>query len=188
MVCRVFQKSSAMKKPPSSPPSLPQLVESSCDTTLMTELEEIDMPNLHSLVSFSSGFSSVSTNNNIISGDNNNNHIRNINNGSSSNNNISMINNDMNMNWDLANGATNHPSLNWPSGLLNNNFSTNSSSILKALQFACQPQEGSSLSSLIAQGECLQTNLNSNFASSSSKGTNSIQQQPFHLDSIWRSC
>ncbi|KAJ8630663.1 hypothetical protein MRB53_023986 [Persea americana] len=88
VVCRVFQKSSSAKKPPSSPASLPHLVESSCDTTLMNEIEEIDMPmpNLNSL----------------------------------------------------------------------------------ALQFACQPQEGSNLSSLIAQGECLQTNMNSNFASSSS--------------------
>ncbi|RWR96722.1 NAC domain-containing protein 92 isoform X1 [Cinnamomum micranthum f. kanehirae] len=128
--CRVFQKSSSAKKPPSSPASLPHLVESSCDTTLMNEIEEIDMPmpNLNSLVSFSSDFSSVSTNNNNIipSNNNNNNHNNNsnINNGSgSNNNNMNMnMNNEMNMNWGFTNATTNHPSLNWPSGLLNSSF------------------------------------------------------------------
>lgn len=53
VVCRVFQKSSADRRSPSSPSYLPTL-ESSSDTNLMNELGEIDMPNLSSLVSSSS--------------------------------------------------------------------------------------------------------------------------------------
>ncbi|XXG65220.1 hypothetical protein AAC387_Pa05g2979 [Persea americana] len=180
VVCRVFQKSSTGKKSPSSPTSLSQLVESPCDTTLVNELGETDTSNLGSLVNFSSGFSSISTNSNNVIINNNNNSNNGINN---SNN----MNNDMDMNWDFIDEATNHTSLSWPTGLLNSNFSTNSS-ILKALQFACQPQQPSSLNSLVAQGELFAANSNSHFPSSSSMGTNPMQQQPFHLESIWRNC
>ncbi|XP_077253768.1 NAC domain-containing protein 66-like [Tasmannia lanceolata] len=174
VVCRVFQKSSTGKRspssPPSSPPSLPPLLESSCDTTMVNELGEIDLSNLSSLVSSSSGFNANST---IIN--NNNNSMR----------------MNMNMNWAFPNETTNSPSPSWPSSLLNSNFTTNSS-ILRALEFsAYQQQEATStgLNAFVAQGECsLGTHLNSTFPASSSKGIDTIQLQPFHLDSIWRSC
>lgn len=180
VVCRVFQKSSTGKRLPSSPPSLSQLVESPCDANLVNGLGEIDTSNLSSIVNFSNGLSSISTNNNIITHPNTN--------SSNCINNSSNMNGDMDMNWDFIDETTNHPSIPWPTGLfMNSNFSTNSS-VLRALQFACQPQEASGLKSLVAQGDRFAANSNSNFPSSSSSiGTNSIQQRPFHLDSIWRS-
>ncbi|XP_077242262.1 NAC domain-containing protein 92-like [Tasmannia lanceolata] len=164
VVCRVFQKSSTAKKAPSSP-----LLES-CDTTMVNELGEIDVPNLSSLVSSSSGF--------------------NVNPTPTINNNMEM-NMNMNMNWAFPNETTNSPSLTWPSSLLNSTFTKNSS-ILRALQFnGYQQQEATSagLNTFVAQGECyLGTNLNSNFPASSSKRTDSIQLQPFNLESVWRNC
>ncbi|XP_058091530.1 NAC domain-containing protein 92-like [Magnolia sinica] len=177
VVCRVFQKSASGKKIPQSPSSLPPLLESSCDTTLLSELGEIDTSNLSSLANFSSGFNTISTNDN-------NNHNHNHNNN---NNNMSM-----DMNWELASEMTNHHSVTWPSNLLNSNFSANSS-ILRALQFnAYQTREATTgINSFLAQGESLGTNSNSNFhAASSSKGADFAQpqQNQFSLESIWRSC
>ncbi|KAL6010886.1 hypothetical protein ACLOJK_001328 [Asimina triloba] len=178
VVCRVFQKSANGKKMPQSPTALPPLLESSCDTAMLSELGEIDTSNLNGIVSFSSGFNNISTNDNSNNTTTNNNSNTPIPTNNNSNSNMNM-----DMNWDFNGQNANHPSVTWPSSLLNSNFSTNST-ILRALQF--------NSNSFSAQGDCFVPSLNSSIhASSSSKAADFAHAQPqnsFGLEAIWRSC
>ncbi|KAJ8540515.1 hypothetical protein K7X08_032502 [Anisodus acutangulus] len=112
VVCRVFQKSSSVKKPqPTS--SSPQSLESPCDTnyTIPNEFGDIELPiNFNFLATPSSGI------NNDISLHNYNNE-------------------NMNMNMNLAASATSTlPLLPWSSSLLTSNLSSVNSLLFRALQ------------------------------------------------------
>ncbi|KAJ4960433.1 hypothetical protein NE237_020343 [Protea cynaroides] len=170
VVCRVFQKSSTGKKPLSDPTSSIPSLESPCEaTTLMNELGEVELPHLNNLPSSSSCLGAISTNNN-----------------SNSNNDNSL---GANLNGISARETTSHPSLSWLSSFLGSKFSMDSM-ILRALQLGCyQTREATigSLSSLMAQGNSsLLTDSNSNLSASyNSMIMDSVQQQPFNLDSLW---
>ena len=170
MVCRVFQKSSTVKKP-QQPTSSQQSLEYPCDTnTIVNELRDIELPNLNNIANSSSGISNMS--------------LQNYNNDG--------INMNLNMNWAAAReAASTLPSLSWPSTLLNPNLSMNSL-LLRALQLRTyQPREATSTDySIMPQGiPHFGTDLASSFPASSSRVLDSVQQQqqeqPFNLDSIW---
>ncbi|GKV23558.1 hypothetical protein SLEP1_g33267 [Rubroshorea leprosula] len=170
VVCRVFQKSAAAKKPQQSSSS--QLSPGSpCDTnSIVNEFGDIEFP---SIANSTSGFSNLTTNS--YNSDNNGNII---------------------MNMDLA--ATQLPTLSWPSSLLSSNVSMNSW-LLKALQLRGtynQPRDhllngttSMEYSSLLPQGiPALGSSLGSGFQPSSSPSTvlpQPQQEQPFNLDCIW---
>lgn len=114
VVCRVFQKSSTVKRPQQTPSSPPSQAESPCDTTAMVnELGDIELPN------FSSNSMAISSSTNIALQNNYNTHDTNM------------------MNWNAAAieaaaaAANSLPSLTWP--LLSTNLSMNSL-LLTALQ------------------------------------------------------
>ena len=183
MVCRVFQKSSAAKKPQqTSQPSM----GSPCDTnSMVNEFGDVKPPNLNTIANSSNGFTNISA------------HTYNNNN----------VNTNMNlaMNWPAPSSEVpSLPSFSWPSsGLLNPNLSVNSL-ILKALQLRTNYQQREAaastdhfaMSSFIPQPQGVShvgssTDLQSSNpnASSSSKVLDCMpqqqQEQPFNLDSMW---
>lgn len=176
VICRVFQKGSAAKKPQQTSSSQPS---QESPHSMVNEFGDVDLPNLNSIANSSSSF----TNN--ISGQTNNNHDPSTN-----------VNTNMTINWPSATDLV------WPSrSLLNPNLSMNSL-LLKALQlrntyqqreaavsdhhFATYVPQGFSHNN-IASDHHLTQNLS---ASSSSKALESCvpqpqQEQPFNMDSIW---
>ncbi|TKY60929.1 CUP-SHAPED COTYLEDON 2 [Spatholobus suberectus] len=180
VVCRVFQKSSAPKKPHQTSSSQPS---QESPTSMVNEFGDVDLPNLNSIANSSSSFTNVAGQTYNVGGDPSN------------------VNTNMNltMNWP---SATEVPSLPWPSGLLNPNLSVNSL-LLKALQLrSTYHQQREAVASdhfapYVPQGlishnigtdhhHHLPPNLNA--SSSSSKALESCvpqQEQPFNMDSIW---
>ena len=166
VVCRVFQKSTEVKKPQQEPSSQ-QSLGSPCDTNSIVNDKFGDIANS------SSGF------NNILA---------------HSYNNESNVNMNLNMNWAAGREAATLPSHSWPPGLLSSNLTTNSL-LLKALQLRSYQQREATTTdySFLTNGivhDQFGTDLGSNFqASSSSKVLDSVpqpqQEQPFNLDSIW---
>ncbi|KAA8542708.1 hypothetical protein F0562_023793 [Nyssa sinensis] len=125
-VCRIFEKSAAVKKPQQTLSPQPSL-DSPCDTnTMANDFGDIEIPNLNSIANSSSGISNVS--------------LQNYN----SDNNVNNMNMNMNlsMNWAAARDAAGLPSLPWHSNLLSSNLSMNSL-LLRALQLRStyQPRE-----------------------------------------------
>ncbi|XP_061345015.1 NAC domain-containing protein 92-like [Gastrolobium bilobum] len=180
VVCRVFQKSSAPKKPQHTSSSQ-QSQESPCNTTSMVnDFGDLELPNLNSITNSSNGFTSISSGQTY--------------NGVGPSN----VNTNMNltMNWPAISEVPSLPSLPWPSGLLNPNLSVNSL-LLKALQLRSTYQQREAaatdhLATYIPQGfSYLGTDLTSNLNASSSKVLESMPQQqqqeeqPFNMDSIW---
>lgn len=189
VVCRIFQKTSAMKKPQPTASSPQSLDSPNCDTnTIINEFGDFDhLPNLNNVANSSTQHMNNSNNNILYNTDLNN--ITNI------------------TSWNAACEAANSllPSLSWPSNLLNSNLSVNSL-LLKALQLrSYQPRESSTSNSMdytafMPQGlmpaygnEHL---FSSNVAASTSTSRaldnsvqkqeqNQQQEQPFSLDSIW---
>ncbi|XP_042513818.1 NAC domain-containing protein 100-like [Macadamia integrifolia] len=166
VVCRVFQKSSTGKKPLSASTSYNPSLESPCEaTTVVNEPGEVELLQMNNLVNSTNDamnrYSNSSNNDNCVG---------------------------TNLNWVSARETTSHPLLSLPSSLLGSNLSMDSM-ILRALQLASyQPRESTigGLSSLMAQGNSrLITDLNSKLAASSSMTMDSVQQQPFNLDSLW---
>ncbi|XP_061374781.1 NAC domain-containing protein 92-like [Gastrolobium bilobum] len=172
VVCRVFQKSLAAKKPQQTSSSQP---ESPCDTTSMVnEFGDVELPNLNNIANSSCGLTNIS--------------------GQTYNN----VNTNMNlaMNWPVASEVPSLPSLPWPSGLLNPNISVNSL-LLKALQLRSYQQREAAatdhLASFMPQGVVSHVgndHLSSNLSADSSKVLECMpqqqqQEQPFNLDSIW---
>ncbi|KAJ8753733.1 hypothetical protein K2173_026409 [Erythroxylum novogranatense] len=176
VVCRVFQKSSAGKKPQQQAASS-QSLGSPCDTnSIVNEFGDIELPNLNSIANSSSGFTNLSTQ------------------FYNNENNVNMnMNPNLNMNWAAAReaaAATNLPSLSWTSSLLGSNLTMNSL-LLKALQLRSYQQREATDYSFLAQGNTqFGTDLSSNFQASSSKVLESLASQPqqeqtFNADSIW---
>lgn len=181
VVCRVFQKSSAAKKPQQTQSSQ-QSLGSPCDTnSIVNEFGDIELPNLNNNVNSSNEFNNISTQSNYSN----------------------QANVDMNIN--VQNWAS--PSLSWPSSLLSPNLAINSL-LLKALQLRSYQQREAAAAaaaanaasssdhySFLTQGTSIPqfgTDLNSNVqgSSSSSRVLETVQQpvqqeQPFILDSIW---
>ncbi|KAG5030203.1 hypothetical protein AAZX31_05G219000 [Glycine max] len=179
VICRVFQKSSAPKKPQQTSSSQPS---QESPISMVNEFGDVDLPNLNSIANSSSSF----TNNIAYNGD----HPSNVN-----TNNMNLT-----MNWPSSTELV--PSLPWPSGLLNPNLSVNSL-LLKALQlrntyqqretttstsdhhFATYVPQGFSHHNIGTDKHHFPPNLS---ASSSSKALESCvpqQEQPFNMDSIW---
>ncbi|GMN56729.1 hypothetical protein TIFTF001_025846 [Ficus carica] len=197
VVCRVFQKSTAVKKPQQAPSSREPSVESPCDTnSIANEFGDIELPTL----------TSSSSLNNFV----NPNNINTIpTQGFMTNNNMMSLNNNMNNNW------TNNslpPLSSWPPNLLSPNLSMNSF-LLKALQLRnistnnYQPNTDLNYSYNMPQGvishfgtDLLSGATNFQLGSSSSSSKNMMnsnpnvvdsasqqqpQEQPFNLDSVW---
>ncbi|XWS60963.1 hypothetical protein CRYUN_Cryun07bG0084100 [Craigia yunnanensis] len=182
VVCRVFQKSAAVKKP--QPTSSSQLsLGSPCDTnSIVNEFGDVELPNLNINANTSSGLISYiatpSYSNTVNHG-----HM-----------------NMMNLNLDFAAArevaASLPSSLTWPSSILNPNLSMNSF-LLKALKLRnYQPRDVTAMDySLLSSSQGINpqfgTGLSSNFqgAASSSKVLDPMpqqqQEQPFNMDSIW---
>ncbi|KAL1819772.1 hypothetical protein ACET3Z_014641 [Daucus carota] len=191
VVCRIFQKTSAMKKPQQTASSPQSLDSPNCDTNaIINEFGDFEhLPNLNNVAN--------SSTQHINTGANNNNVLYN-----TDLNNMATI-----TSWNAACEAANSllPSLSWPSSLLNSNLSVNSL-LLKALQLrSYQPREISSTSNSMDYAALMPQGLmpafgndhlfSSNLAASTSTSRvdNSVQQQepnqqqeqPFNLDSIW---
>ncbi|XP_052179351.1 NAC domain-containing protein 92 [Diospyros lotus] len=172
VVCRVFQKSSAVKKPQQTSPSQPSM-DSPCDTnTMANEFGDIDLANMSSIVNSSTAMSNVNLNTNTNTMSN------------------------LNMNWPAAtdqaaaNGGSPFASpLPWPPSLLGSNLSVNAL-LLRALQLRSsaynnQPREAANADyNPFMAPQAISHQLGSDFSSN-----NSVQQQPqeqpFNLDSIW---
>ncbi|KAK9714113.1 hypothetical protein RND81_06G072200 [Saponaria officinalis] len=180
VVCRVFQKTAAMKKPQPSSPSQ----DSPDDTTTNTnEYGDIELPNMNTLSS-----SSIELNYPSLQP------YPNYNNNLNLNGNMSF-----NLNW--AKDMASFTPLSWPSTLISPNLnSTVNSLLLKALQFknTYQPREATMADyTYLGQGLPLGTELCSDFLSSSTEKAvepmpqndqqipQQFQEQPFNLDSIW---
>ncbi|XP_022735364.1 NAC domain-containing protein 100-like [Durio zibethinus] len=175
VVCRVFQKSAAVKKPQPTSSSQPSL-GSPCDAnSIVNEFGDVELPNLNINANPSSGLiSNIAT----PSYGNTVNHGH--------------------MNMMSLNLDSSLPSpLTWPSSILSPNLSMNSF-LLKALQLRnyqprdVTPMDYSLLSSSQGINPQFETGLSSNFqgAASSSKVLDLIpqqqqQEQPFNMDSIW---
>ncbi|PIN16762.1 hypothetical protein CDL12_10582 [Handroanthus impetiginosus] len=166
VVCRVFQKSSTVKKPQQTPSS-PVSHESLCDTNAMiNELGDIELPNFNNNMAINSS----STNNIALQNYNTNDHSN------------------MMMNWSAATDSL--PSLTWP--FLSTNLSMNSL-LLTALQLRGRGQTSATsehYNSFMPQGNVSQFGNDFNMASSTSRVLDSVPQppleQPFNLDSnIW---
>ncbi|KAJ7970377.1 NAC domain protein [Quillaja saponaria] len=178
VVCRVFKKSSAAKKPQLTT----SVDESLCDTnSVVNEFGDIELPNLNASVGNSStGFSNISAQSNYNS-------------DNSYTVNTSM---NLNMNWPIPSDVPVPPlpSLSWPTGFLNPNLSSVNSLLLNALQLrGYQPREAAISDHYANKQQGIShfgTDLSSNnLNASSSKVLESIpqqlQEQPFNLDSIW---
>jgi hypothetical protein len=172
VVFRVFKKSSNCKRPqPDSP------LDSQCNTNSLSELGEIDVSILNNLVN------PASSTNGLQHGV----HF-----------NPSKIDMTTYMNWMLAREVTSQPSLPWhAAAALNNPVLSANASILKAMTVPFNgypPRDGANVANLglfVGQGDGI-----TSFASSSSRGIESgdqqpqqqPQQQPAQLDQegIWR--
>ncbi|KAL6007478.1 hypothetical protein ACLOJK_032976 [Asimina triloba] len=167
VVCRVFQKSSTVKKPSASPHSIPPLGDSS------DELGEIDVSHLSNLLSPANSLNAISTAT------------------SNSTNQNSNTSNTMNMNWSGFGGEmANRSAATWPSSLLSPNPLSDPGSLMKVLQHnSYQPRD---LASLVLDPFATQGSFKANLISSVPASTSlisSIQQQPFpHDQSVWRRC
>ncbi|KAJ8773111.1 hypothetical protein K2173_028288 [Erythroxylum novogranatense] len=183
VVCRVFQKSPAAKKPQQQALSPQETRGSPCDTnSILNEFADNELPNLNSIASSSSGFNNLCTATYNYE------------------NNVNMNNNmNFNMNWTAAREAAvanTLASLSWPSSLLGSNLTMNSL-LLKALHRSYQQAEATDYSfmtdySFLTQGTADQfgTDLSSNCQASPSKVLESLVSQPhqeqfFNVDSIW---
>ena len=181
-MCRVFQKSAAVKKPqPTS--SSQQSLGSPCDAnSIVNEFGDVEIPNLNINSNPSSGLiSNIATPS--YSNTVNHGHM-----------------NMMNLNLDFAAArevaASLPSSLAWPSSIPSPNLSMNSF-LLKALQLRnYQPRDITAMDySLLSSSQGINpqfgTGLSSNFqgAASSSKVLDPMpqqqQEQPFNMDSIW---
>ncbi|KAJ8422448.1 hypothetical protein Cgig2_033525 [Carnegiea gigantea] len=178
VVCRVFQKSIAIKKPQPTSPSQPCPDSPDETNTNTDEFGDIELPNLNTISTSSNGFGypslqTYSDNNHLNMGGNIN----------------------LNLNWASL------PSLTWPSAssLLSQNLNSTVNSLLfRALQLrnTYQPREATSTDySLLGQGLPFGVDLSSNFPSSSSnkpldpvsrhQQDQQLQEQPFNVDSLW---
>ncbi|KAJ4829364.1 hypothetical protein Tsubulata_048969 [Turnera subulata] len=192
VVCRVFQKSAAAKRPQQtssqqSPPGSP------CDTNSIDQFGDVDQltyANSNVANSSNNGFTNLISAQNYINGN--------------SEGGLDMgMNMNLNTNWvAAAREATQFPSssLSWSSSLLNSNLTLNSL-LLKAWQIRnYQQREAASSSdhySLLAQaaGNISQFGCDlgsSTLQASSSRVLDAVpqpqqQEQPFNLDSIWPS-
>ncbi|KAE8729900.1 NAC100 protein [Hibiscus syriacus] len=182
VVCRVFQKTAAVKKPQPSSSSQPSL-GSPCDAnSIVNEFGDVELPNLNINANPSSAFSDIP--NPGYSNTVNHGHM-----------------NAMNLNLDFG-AATLPSSLSWPSSILSPNLPMNSF-LLKALQLRnYQPRDVTAMDySILSSTQGINippfaTDLASNFhgASSSSKVVRPMpqqqqqqqqQEQPFNMDSMW---
>lgn len=160
MVCRVFKKSSAAKKPHSDSLAMPALLESPCNTASLSELGEID----------------VSVFNNLVHNSNSNSMAMQINEGmyGDSGSNVKL---DANMQTNWMNGQGSVP---WAAAaLFGAGFAAPNPAMLKALALS-RPDHAinaASLSQFMAQG-----------AASSSKGVGCAEQeaQLFNQEPVWR--
>lgn len=184
VVCRIFQKTSAVKKPQPTASSPQSLDSPNCDTNIiMNEFGDFDhMPNLNNAANSSTQLMNSSNNNTLYNTD-----FTNITNITS---------------WNAACEAASSllPSLSWPSSLLNSNLSMNSL-LLKALQLrSYQPRESikstsmDNITAFMPQGlmpaygneHLFSPNLAA--STSTSKALDDSvqhQEQPFNLDSVW---
>ncbi|KAK6249659.1 hypothetical protein SCA6_003664 [Theobroma cacao] len=182
VVCRVFQKSAAVKKPQPTSSSQPSM-GSPCDAnSIVNEFGDVELPNLNINANPSStGFSNIATpgyNNSTV----NHGHLN------------------MNLNVDFA-AASVPSSLTWPSSILSPNLSMNSL-LLKALQLRnYQPRDVTtmdySLLSSASQGiPQFGTGLSPNFQAATASSSKVLdptpqqqqqqqQEQPFNMDSMW---
>lgn len=151
VVCRVFQKSIALKKPQQITSSSPQSVDSQCDTnSIANEFGDVELPNfMNNIANSSSGF--ISNNMSIPQSINCNIIDNNI------NNDVNMISTTLNMNnWLGAREAAASGAIlpaaglaSWPSSLLSpSNLSSVNSLLLRALQLR---SSGASTNSTIYQ-------------------------------------
>ncbi|XP_074278838.1 uncharacterized protein LOC141602463 isoform X1 [Silene latifolia] len=194
VVCRVFQKTTTIKKPQPNSPSQ----DSNEDTnTNPNEYGDIDLSNINSLSSTSTlGFNNLPSLQNYHNNYNNN--INNLN-----------LNTNMNLNLNWAKDMANLPQLSWPSTLLSPNLnSTVNSLLLKALQFKNTYHQPPPIEvtttqeySYLGQGlPPLGGDIGSDYPSSSNgkevegmlghdhidqQDQQQFQEQPFNLDSIW---
>lgn len=178
MVCRVFQKCTAARKPQQTSSSQP---ESPCDTTSIVndQFGDVELPNLNlngiANSSISCGFTNISEP--TFNTD---------------------LNSQLTMNWPAASEVASLSSLAWPSGLLNPNAISVNSLLLKALQLRSYQQKEAAIAtnqfaSYIPQGVSHLGSgtdpSSSNLSASSSKVLECMpqhqQEQPFNLDSIW---
>lgn len=184
-MCRIFQKTSAVKKPQQTASSPQSLDSPNCDTNIiMNEFGDFDhLPNLNNVANSSTQLINSSNNNILYNTD-----LTNITNITS---------------WNAACEAASSllPSLSWPSSLLNSNLSMNSL-LLKALQLrSYQPREIINTSTsmdntaFMPQGlmpaygneHLFSSNLEASTSTTSRALDNSVepQEQPFNLDSVW---
>jgi len=168
VICRVFQKSSAPKKPQQTSSSQPS------EDSMVNEFGDADLPNLNSIANSSSVAAQI------------------YNSGDPSNVSTNM---NLAMNWP---SATELPSLPWPSGLLlNPNLSVNSL-LLRALQLrnrnSYQQREAATsdhFATYVPQTfphnniGTHNDNLTPNLSVSASSTALELQEQPFNMDSIW---
>ncbi|XP_071691264.1 NAC domain-containing protein 100 [Rutidosis leptorrhynchoides] len=167
VVCRIFQKSSAAKKPMASVSS-PQSMDSPGDTNvMMNDYEDYELPMLNSIANSSSNLSFHN-----YAMDNTN------------------LNTNMNLNMSLASGL---PSLSWPSAnLLNPNLPMNALILKELLLRTYQQREAANFDiQLMSQGNISHFNNDASpslHAASSIRTYESLQQhnqeQPFNLDSM----
>lgn len=211
VVCRVFQKSTSLKKPQQTTTSSQQQqqtsIESPCDETnsIVNEFGDIELPNLNSNSIANSSSGLISTMSSTQSCYNNN-----INDRSSD------VNMSLNMNWGAAReaAASALPTLTWPwpSNLLTpSNLSVNSL-LLRALQLRSSNTGAATLDPSYSYnnnnnninmeqgmprpmsqfGSGTSADMNSNFQASSSTRDmmeavppQQHPEQPFNLDSLW---
>ncbi|KAI4350904.1 hypothetical protein L6164_005308 [Bauhinia variegata] len=185
VICRVFQKRAAAKKPQPTSSSQPSM-GSPCDTnSIVNEFGDIELPNLNTIANSSSVFTSNISAQTYLSDSNNVN-----------------TNMNLNMNWPSCTTSEVPISLPWHSaGLLSPNLSLNSL-LLKALQLrsSYQQREAAAMEHFppyMTQGLSSQlgADLSSSLTASSSKFLECMpqqqqqqqqqQEQPFNLDSIW---
>ncbi|XVF53908.1 hypothetical protein PTKIN_Ptkin05aG0137300 [Pterospermum kingtungense] len=180
VVCRVFQKSAAVKKPQATSSSQLSL-GSPCDAnSIVNEFGDVELPNLNINTNPSSGFNNIATPS----------YSNSVNHGQ-----MNMMN--LNLDFGAAReqvAASLPSSLTWPSSILSPNLSMNSF-LLKALQLRnYQPRDVTDYNSLLSsQGINPQVGTglsSSNFlgAASSSKVLDpkpQQQEQPFNMDSMW---
>lgn len=188
MVCRIFQKSSGIKKQQQTSSSHPSL-DSPCETnSIVNEFGDIELPNLNSNIASSSGISNLSPQSHHNNGDNNSGAM-----------NVMM---NLNMNWGSAAGTSANSStlLPWHSNnLLSSNYPSMNSLLLKALQLRSTYQQRDNPDvvnnfSLVSQGNISHfgNDLTSNYQASASRAVDSSAMsqphqpdQSFNLDSIW---
>ncbi|XP_039028992.1 NAC domain-containing protein 100-like [Hibiscus syriacus] len=171
VVCRVFQKSAALKKPQPSSSSQPSL-GSPCDAnSIVNEFGDVELPNLNINAR---GIANPSYSNTV---------------------NLAHVN-PMNLNLDFGAAASFPSSLSWPSTILNPNLSMNSF-LLKALQLRnLQPRDFTAMDySILSSTQGINIPPYATDLASSSKVVVPLHQQqqqqqqqheqPFNMDSMW---